>query len=317
MESNALTTVFLPLSQFILMLWMGVNLTSHDFRRLSIQPKATLVGLGSQLLLLPLLGFAIAAVSGLAPALAIGVVVIAACPGGSMSNLFTLLAQGDIALSVTLTALSSVVTVFTIPVVINVATAQFMNQGTAIQLPLLSTILQIALITLLPIALGMTLKYVAPRRAQQTNRFLKWVAISNVIVVLAGMVVKEWESFPFYLSQVGGAIFALNLGAIVLGFAIATFSKLDPAETTSITLETGIQNVPLAITIASAPTLLNSSDIAIPAVFYGTVMLPLGALISRWFHYRNHARQAPTAMQGAGAASHPRDQIKISSKTPR
>lgn len=317
MESNALTTVFLPLSQFILMLWLGVNLTSQDFRRLRIQPKATLVGLGSQLLLLPLLGFAIAAVSGLSPALAVGVVVIAACPGGSMSNLFTLLAQGDIALSVTLTALSSVVTVFTIPVVINVATAQFMAQGTAIQLPLLSTIIQIALITLLPIALGMTLKYMAPRRAQQTNRFLKWVAISNVIVVLAGMVVKEWESFPFYLSQVGGAIFALNLGAIALGFTIATVSKLDPAETTSITIETGIQNVPLAITIASAPTLLNSADIAIPAVFYGTVMLPLGALISRWFHYRNQARQHPTAMQGSGATSQPRDKTTISSKTPR
>ena len=154
MQSNLLTTVLLPLALAIVMLGMGLGLMPADFRRVTRQPKAVAVGLICQMVLLPLLGVLLAVLIPMQPAIAVGLIILAACPGGPSSNLMTYLARGDVALSVTLTAMSSLLTVFTIPVIANLALQHFMGQQSAIALPVGSTMLQIFLITLLPIAIG-------------------------------------------------------------------------------------------------------------------------------------------------------------------
>ncbi|MGK7932168.1 MAG: bile acid:sodium symporter family protein, partial [Microcystaceae cyanobacterium] len=150
MESNFLTAVFLPLALFIIMLGMGLGLTIKDFTRILVDPKAVIIGLIAQLILVPLTGFLLASLFPLSPELAVGVVIIAACPGGATSNLITYLVKGNVALSITLTAISSVITIFTIPFLINLSMQQFMGEGVAFQLPFLTTVIKIAVITFIP-----------------------------------------------------------------------------------------------------------------------------------------------------------------------
>ncbi len=165
MEASFLTAVFLPLALFIIMLGMGLGLTGDDFRRVLIEPKAVLIGLTAQLIMLPLVGFLLVGLFPLSPELAVGVIVLSACPGGPTSNLVTYLVQGNVALSITLTAISSLITVFTIPLVVNFAMQSFMGGAVALQLPFLSTVVQIAVITLIPVALGMALHRFLPEFA--------------------------------------------------------------------------------------------------------------------------------------------------------
>ncbi|WP_331001411.1 bile acid:sodium symporter family protein [Nostoc sp. WHI] len=154
MQSNLFTTVLLPLALAIVMLGMGLSLVPEDFKRITRYPKAVVIGTMCQVVLLPLIGLLIAFVVPMERALAVGLVVLAVCPGGPSSNLMTYLAKGDVALSVTLTALSSIITVFTIPILINLTLQHFLEESAAISLPIGQTMLQIFLITLLPTAIS-------------------------------------------------------------------------------------------------------------------------------------------------------------------
>ena len=162
MESSFLTTVFLPLALFIIMLGMGLGLTLADFRRVITAPKPVLLGLAAQLVMLPILGWVLAALFPLSPELAVGVVILSACPGGPTSNLVSYLVRGNVALSITLTAISSLVTVFTIPLVVNWSMQQFLGEAVTLRLPFAQTVLQIAVITLIPVSLGLVLQAKAP-----------------------------------------------------------------------------------------------------------------------------------------------------------
>ncbi|MGB3636992.1 MAG: bile acid:sodium symporter [Rivularia sp. (in: cyanobacteria)] len=165
MQSSFLTTVFLPLALFIIMLGMGLGLTLNDFKRVFIQSKAVILGLIAQLIVLPTIGFLLATIFPLSPELAVGVMILAACPGGPTSNMVSYLVRGNVALSITLTAISSLITVFTIPIVVNLAMQKFMGEAIALQLPFLKTLIQIAVITFIPVALGMLLHRYAPQFA--------------------------------------------------------------------------------------------------------------------------------------------------------
>ena len=159
-----------------------------------------------------------------------------------------------------------------------------------LRLEFLPTVLQIALITLLPIAIGMTLKQTLPGLVRRLNRFLEWLSIAIVVLVLAGMAVREAESFPAYLAQVGVGVLLLNLLTMGAGYAIATAAQLKRREAISITVEAGIQNATLAITVASAPMLLNNTTMAIPAIVYGTLMIFNGFLVAGWLGSRSRQR---------------------------
>ncbi len=278
MESSFLTAIFLPLALFVIMLGMGLGLTVQDFKRVLVEPKAVVLGLIAQLIGLPLVGFLLASLFPLSPELAVGVMILAACPGGPTSNLMTYLVRGNVALSITLTAISSLITVFTIPLVVNIAMQQFMGEAAALQLPFLTTVIQIAVITLIPVSLGMLLHHYAPQFAAQVEKGVKWLSIAFLTLIIVGLLAKERANVASFFLQVGGVTLALNIGTMLLGFAIATVAKLDTSSKKAIAVEVGIQNGTLAIAVASAPTFLNAPTMAIPAAIYSLVMFATSAV---------------------------------------
>ena len=286
MESSFLTAVFLPLALFIIMLGMGMGLTIADFKRILVAPKAVILGLIAQLILLPFVGFVLISFLSLGPELAVGVMILAACPGGPTSNLMTYLAKGNVALSITLTAISSVITVFTIPVVVNLSMRTFLGADAALQLPFVATVVQIAVITLIPVSLGMVLHSKVPRFAARVEPWVKWLSLFFLGLIIVGLLVKESDNVAGFFVQAGGVTLALMILAMALGYAIATLSDLDSRSATAITVEVGIQNGTLAIAIASAPTFLNNPSLAIPAAIYSLLMFVVSGIFAGWSQRR-------------------------------
>ncbi|MEO0537912.1 MAG: bile acid:sodium symporter family protein [Cyanobacteria bacterium P01_A01_bin.123] len=282
MESSFLTAIFLPLALFIIMLGMGLGLTLDDFKRILVEPKAVILGLIAQLVMLPIVGFLLASIFPLTPELAVGVMILAACPGGPTSNLVTYLARGNVALSITLTAISSLITVFTIPLVVNLSMQTFLGEGTALRLSFLTTVIQIAVITIIPVALGMVLHHYAPRFAATVETWVKWLSLFFLTLIIVGLLLKERANVATFFVQVGGVTFTLVVCTMALGYAIATLAKLDHRSATAITVEVGIQNGTLAIAIASAPTFLNTPSMAIPAAIYSLLMFAVSGIFAWW-----------------------------------
>ncbi len=270
----------------MIMLGMGLSLTLEDFKRVVIYPQAVGLGLVAQLMVLPIIGFAIASLFPLEPELAVGVMILAACPGGPTSNLVTFLAGGDVALSVTLTAISSLITVFTIPLVVNFSMQTFLGQGTNLQLPFINTVLQIAVITLLPVTMGMVAKKYAPGIAAKADQPVKWLSLFFLAVIIAGVLLRERNNLISYVIDVGLATLVLNVVTMALGYALATLAQLGEKRVTAITIEVGIQNGTLAIAIASSSTLLNTPTMAIPAAIYSLLMFVTGAGFAWWANRR-------------------------------
>ncbi len=264
------------------MLGMGLGLTIDDFKRILVEPKAVILGLLSQLILLPLVGFILAGIFPLSPELAVGVMILSACPGGPTSNMITYLAKGNVALSITLTAISSLITVFTIPLVVNLAMERFLGAGTSLTLPLVSTMVQIAVITLIPVSLGMLLHNKAPKFAAGVEKWVKWLSLFFLGLIIVGLLLKERAQVASFFLQVGWVTFTLMIITMSLGYVISKLANLDPKSATAITVEVGIQNGTLAIAIASAPTFLDTPSMAIPAAIYSLLMFVVSGIFAGW-----------------------------------
>ncbi|TAF09877.1 MAG: bile acid:sodium symporter family protein [Nostocales cyanobacterium] len=274
MEASFLSTVVLPIALAIIMLGMGLSLVPEDFQRVKKYPKAVSIGLISQLVFLPIIGFVIAKVVPMQPALAMGLMIVALCPGGASSNIVTFLAKGDVALSVTLTAFSSVITVFTIPVLGNLAYQHFIGQTAAIALPIGATIVQIFLITLLPIGLGMVFRQIFPEVARRLEKVTNRLAVGFLALIILLLVIREWNRIPGFIVQVGVGIVLLNVISMLAGFYVSKLFKLNTPQQICIGIEVGIQNGTLAIAITAG--LLNNPDMAIPAAVYSLFMYVTG-----------------------------------------
>ncbi|MEL7051025.1 MAG: bile acid:sodium symporter family protein [Cyanobacteria bacterium J06588_5] len=277
MSSSFLTTTLLPLSLFVILLGMGLGLTIEDFRKILVEPKAVILGLLAQLVMVPMVGFALAFAFPLSPELAVGIVLLSACPGGATSNLLTYLAKGNVALSVTLTAFSSLVTVFTIPMVVNFALNLFLDEAVDLQLPFLKTVIRLSTIVILPMIIGMVVRATAPRLAATIEKSVKWFSIAFITLLVVLLIAQEWETLQRHALSLSGVTLTLSIVTMALGFAIATLGKLDIPSQRSITIEVGIQSTSLAWTVASLPTLLNRPTMAIPALVYGLLMFATSA----------------------------------------
>ena len=274
MQSNLFTAVLLPLALAIVMLGMGLSLVPEDFKRITRYPKAVAVGTLCQVLLLPLIGALITLVVPMQPAIAVGLIVLAVCPGGPSSNLVTYLAKGDVALSVTLTAVSSIITVFTIPLFTNLALQYFLGKSAAIAMPIGSTMLQIFLITLLPTAIGMAIRHQFPDTARRLEKQMSRFAVGLLALIIVLLLVREGSKLPRFLVQVGIGVVLLNLLAMLAGFLAGKLFRLSLAQQICIAIEVGIQNGTLAITITAG--LLNNPDMAVPAAVYSLLMYVTG-----------------------------------------
>ncbi|MBT3751310.1 MAG: bile acid:sodium symporter family protein [Bacteroidetes bacterium] len=274
---DQLSAIILAGSLTIIMLGMGLSLTFADFKRIFVYPKAVFIGLGNQLIILPLVGFGVAVVFPLRPEVAVGIMILAACPGGPTSNLIAHLAKGDTALSVTLTSLSSFVTIISIPFIVNFALVHFLDQGQIIKLDILQTIIQIFVIIVIPVTIGMVIRYY---KNDFANKMAKPVRIASGIVmalVIIGLFIKERENFIPYFKDSGLATLTLNIVTMLIGFLSALLFKIKRKAALSISIESGIQNGTLAITIAVV--LLNNSEFAIAPAIYSLLMFFTGGAV--------------------------------------
>ncbi len=277
-----LSTIILAGALFIIMLGMGLSLQTTDFKRILLYPKAIFIGLTNQLILLPIVGFLIAIALPMNPEIAVGIMILAACPGGPTSNLLSFLAKGDLALSVSLTALSSVITISTIPFIVVFASEYFLGTGQEVQLNILQTIGQIFVIVLVPIAIGMAIRNVKPAFATKMGKPVRIASGVVLALIIVGIVIKERAHFGDYFQQAGIAALLLNILTMGIGYFSAKLFRLATRQAISISIESGIQNGTLAITIAIV--LLQNTSFAIAPAVYSLLMFITGGVMVYFFN---------------------------------
>ncbi len=296
MQSNVVTAVFLPLALAIIMLGLGLSLTLADFRRVVVYPKAVMVGLVCQMLLLPAIGFGIAKAFGLAPELAVGLMLLAASPGGATANLFSHLAKGDVALNITLTAVNSILSLLTLPFIVNYSMQAFMGAGKSIPLQFDKAI-QVFAIVLIPVGIGMLIKAKKPSTADGLNRPVRIMSAVFLVLVIASAIAKERHTILGFFQQVGLAALAFNLASMTVGYFVPRAAKVERKQAIAIGMEIGIHNGTLAIAIASSPRLLNNGTMAIPPAIYSLIMFftaaAFGWIVSRGAEPAAAAEPAP------------------------
>ena len=283
MQSSVLTELFLPFSLAVIMFGMGLSLRIEDFKRILIYPKAVGIGLLNQLIFLPIIAFGIANLFELPAELAVGLMILAVCPGGATSNLITHLAKGDAALSITLTAFSSVITVFTIPFLVNYSIGYFIPGGEAQQLEVVGTVVSVLVITIIPVALGMLVFAKVPKLASKLDLPFRRISAIFFVIIVVAAVLKEKENLVRYFVEAGPAALALNVATLGLSFGLAKLVKLPFRQGLTIAIESGIQNGTLGITIAA--TLLMNSVMTIPSAIYSLIMFGTAALVIFFGNY--------------------------------
>ena len=270
--------IFLPISLAIIMFGMGLSLVTDDFVRLFAYPKAVLVGLCNQLLFLPLIGFAIVVLFGLNPSMAIGVMIISICPGGPTSNLITQVSRGNIGLSVTLTALSSLITVFTIPILLSKFIAYFSGDiDVVIQIPILETMLQILAITVIPVSIGMMIRKRREAFALRMEKPMRTASTVLFVIIFLIIIIANKDNLIQAMKEVGLPTLLLNVSTMGLGYLSAKLFGITGKSQISITIESGIQNGTLAFVIAT--TMLNNLEMGLPTGAYSIWMFLTGGIL--------------------------------------
>ncbi len=257
---------------------MGMTLIPADFTRIVTYPKAVLIGLTNQLILLPLIGFSLAIAFDLDPTMAVGIMILSCCPGGPTSNLITQICNGNIALSVTLTAIASFASIITIPFVLAMALDYFgSGSDIVIELPVLDTILQIVVITVIPISIGMLIRKYKPNFAKRMEKPMRTASTVIFILVFIAVLAANLELLGNAMKSVGLVTLLLNIGTMGLGYLTARLFKLKLKNAISISVESGIQNGTLAFVIAT--TILNNVEMGIPTVAYAIWMFLTGGIL--------------------------------------
>lgn len=272
---SGIITIFLPLALAIIMIGLGLELTLKDFARVTQHPKAVLIALFCQLIILVGIAFIICKVLMLSPLLAVGLMLLAASPGGSTANLFSYLFKGDIALNITLTAINSVIAALTLPLIMNFSIQYFMNDGQQISMQF-SKILQVFAIILIPVSIGMLLRHYAPHFSEKLNKPLRIFAVSFLIFIIVAAIFKERQHILTYLTQVGFATVIFCLCSLLIGYFVPRLLGISSAQARACAFEIGIHNSTLAMTIAL--TIMQNTTIAMPAAIYSIFMYIFAAL---------------------------------------
>ena len=272
---SGIITIMLPLALSIIMIGLGLELTPKDFARVSKHPKAVLIALFCQLILLVSIAFMICKILALPPLLSVGLMLLAASPGGSTANLFSYLFKGDIALNITLTAINSVIAAFTLPLIMNFSIQYFMNDGQQISLEF-SKILQLFGIIIIPVCIGMLIRHYAPHFTEKLNKPLRIFAVVFLVLIIIGAIAKERTQIMQYLTQVGLATVIFCLCSLTIGYFVPRMLGINTAQARACAFEIGIHNSTLAMTIAL--TVMASSTIAMPAAVYSIFMYVFAAL---------------------------------------
>jgi BASS family bile acid:Na+ symporter len=286
-DSIALVNQLLvPCGLALIMFSMGLTLALRDFAGILAGGRAVAAGFGIHLLVLPLLGLGIGLLFRLPPELALGLFIVSICPAGTTSNALTFVGGGNLALAVVLTVLTSIVTVFTIPLLLRWAVPWFLGSGEAVvpQLNVLVTMAQLARITLLPIAAGMVVRRFAPDAAAEIARRLRPTALVVLVAVIGFSVAVSFDMVVENLLAATPAIFVLNISAMAAGLLAGRALRLDSRDRMTLAIETGVQNATLALFLTL--TVLGSLPMAVTQNIYGVVMLANATVLIRWFRTR-------------------------------
>tara|TARA_B110000259_G_C13921369_1_gene364953 strand:- start:13 stop:891 length:879 start_codon:yes stop_codon:yes gene_type:complete len=283
--AEIISKVFLPLSLAIIMLGMGMTLIPADFTRIIKYPKAILIGLTNQLIFLPIIGFSLAIAFNLNPVMAVGLMILASCPGGPTSNLVTQVCKGNIALSVTLTAIASIVSILTIPFILSYALEYFSsNTDITIKLPIIDTIIQIMGITVIPISIGMFIRKHKTNFAKRMEKPMRTASTVIFIIVFIAVLAANADKLVDGIKEAGLVTLLLNIVTMGLGYLTARLFKLNLKNAISITIESGIQNGTLALVIATS--ILNNVEMGIPIGAYSIWMFITGGILMWQFGKR-------------------------------
>lgn len=268
-----LLDVFLPLSLAVIMLSLGIGLTLADFKRVIMRPLAFFTGAAGQVILLPLAAYVIARGFGLSGELAVGLMILSLCPGGVTSNILSRLGKGDVALSVTLTGVISLLSIITVPLMVAWSVGHFMGDD-APPVNITSLALAMFMITAVPVGLGLAIRHFAPRFAEKADPILYKVATALFVVIVAGALAANWDVFIENLPRLGPALIVLNIVMLGLGAALARVMSLSGREIRTIAVETGIQNATLGITVGSllVENVSGLPPFSLPSGVYGITM---------------------------------------------
>ncbi len=236
MTADPITTVFLPIALGFIMFGLGLSLRIADFTRVLVMPRAVIVGLACQVLLLPAVCVLIAHAFALEPALAVGLMLLAASPGGATANLYSHLANGDVALNITLTAINSVLAIITLPIIVNLSMLHFFGEGKAIPLQF-AKVVQVFVIVLGPVALGMLLNAKAPALTQKLVKPVKWLSILFLVAIVALAVNKDSGNITKFAQIVGAACLAFNLVSLAVGYVVPRLLGLGERQAIAIGME--------------------------------------------------------------------------------
>ena len=281
MQSSAIATTFLPLALAVIMLGLGLSLKVSDFTRIVKFPKAVLVGLACQMLLMPVICFFVAKSFALPPELAVGLMLLSASPGGAVANLYSHLSKGDVALNVTLTAINSLLTLLTLPLIVNFSLEYFMQEGQYIPMQF-KKVIEVFFIVLIPVTIGMTINKLFPRISQALSKPVKIASALLLASVIILAVSKDKENLGGFFLQIAPAALAFNVLSMMAGYFIPRLVNLSKREAIAIGMEIGIHNGTIAIYLAL--NVLANTMMAMPPAIYSLIMFftaaAFGALVN-------------------------------------
>lgn len=278
MQGDIVSTILLPFSLAFIMFSLGLGLTPGDFGRIVRQPRALLVGVLCHFLLLPLVCFGMVKLAGVTGAFAVGFMILAACPTGSTSNLLTYIARGDVALALSFTAVASVLTIFTLPVVVSFALEYFAGDAQTVKAPVGAMMGQIFLMLGVPVALGMVVRNRWPQASLRMEKLCTKIATVLFILIVLAAVGKNWALLRDNFTTLAPFAVALNVTMLLAGFLAAWLARLSRKQSVTLGIETAVQNATLGLVIAS--TMLKQDAMAVPVALYGVLMYAGGLLFA-------------------------------------
>lgn len=282
---NNTATLILAIALIFTMWGMGLSLVIQDFKRVLKEPRTIFIGLLNQLVFLPLIAFLLLKIIPASPEVAVGIMLISACPGGPTSNLLSLLAKADTALSVSLTAITSVLTIFTIPVIVNIGLENFAGEGQTIRLNVVKTIGQMLVVVILPMVIGMVIRHKNAAFAAKMGKPIRIVSVVLLALIIIGIVIKEKDNILDFFAAAGILALLLNVVTMVFGYSSAKLFRLGNKQAATISIETGIQNGTMALAIAG--TILHESAYGIAPAVYSLLMYASGGILVFLFLQKN------------------------------
>ena len=286
---SALTSVGLPIALAIIMFGLGLGLTVADFKRVGKHPRAVVVALTCQLVLLPAVCFGLVKLFDLDPLLAIGMLLLAASPGGTTANLYSHLFRGDVALNITLTAVNSILSIATLPLIVNFAIDHF-DEGDSVSMPL-SEVLKVFVLILVPVGIGMVVRASRPAFARSMDRPVRIASIVILTVLVVAILASERDTVGGSFADVGVVAGLFCAISLAVGYHVPRAFGVAEDQAIASSMEIGVHNATLAIFVAE--NVLDSNEIAVPAAVYSLLMFVLalawGTVITRWI------RQAPVS----------------------